>query len=238
MIAAKVAYDSIKFDKAIRVLGPNVVKGVLKITINESLRKGRTEVRRAIQQVYNISTKRIMDSSPKKGISLKYATDYNMTGQINAGHSVISFASLTGVRTAVKQTGQEFSQATTLKSRKAKTIRGQKFYGAGGVSIQVFKQGKRKTLPMAFAIGVRKSDASGKTIPLSGRLIFARGKKAKTGFSYSKDRMPIDAFSNISIATAALNAKSKKHYSVAVNQYAAKRFKYHTERMIKKIEGL
>lgn len=218
-----------------RHLGPDMMKGVLKMVTNDSLRKARTEVRRGIQAVYNIRADRINDGSYRKGLSMKFASTHDLTAELRAGHDVISFKSLTGVRTEKKQTGQHFSVATTLRGRKQKTMKGAKVYAGGGVSVKIFKKGSKKIIPSGFVPGMgRQGQSTSKSI--SGALVFARGIRGKVGFEFKKDRNPIGTFSNISIATAALNTNSKRVYAVAVNEYSKRRLIHHIERHIKKLK--
>ena len=65
---------------------------------NDSLRWGRTQIRRSIQETYNIKAKRLNDPEPKKGLKIHFAQNNNLDGKITAGHKPISLSAINRVR--------------------------------------------------------------------------------------------------------------------------------------------
>lgn len=215
------------FNQATQKLSPSQIAGAMRMAINESLTKGRTMVRRSLQDAYNIKTARVNDE--KKGLSLKKATNKDLTGQINASHTPIAIKDMNP-----KFKGVAIAQQVSFKNgraKKGKILR----RSTSQISIEVIK-GQRKTIDSAFTIARGTNASNGQQFGTPA--IFARGKRGKPDFKFSKSRLPIDSLSTVSVGTAATNKRSLDQYDGPINSYAQQRFVYHIERLIKSVEGL
>lgn len=225
----KVEVNEEIFKRAKEKLSPSQIAGAMRMAMNDSVRKGRTMVRRAVQSGYNIQANVINDKSPKKGLSIKFASGRDLSAEIRAGHTPLSIKDanprFTGVQVASKVSYKGG------KAKKGKALR----RSTSQISIEIIK-GQRKTLASAFTIGVGQHN--GGTGQFGTGQIFARGKKGKPGFVFAKPRYSIDSISTISVATAAANDRSLDQYGPEVNQHAQQRFIHHIERLIKKVDGL
>lgn len=192
----------------------------MRMAMNESVRKGRTEVKKSITEFYNIKPGTITDSNKKKGLSLKLATDKNLRAEVDAGHVPINIGSLSGVKDLKVESAREFAFATNVKTKKTKVVKLARIFKGGGIQVEV-KKGEKKVLATAFRI------------EKFGNAVFARGKKNKLGFAFAKPRMPIDSISTISIATAAHNTNAQQKYWPVVESYYKQRLDYHLNRLIK-----
>ena len=222
MLRFSVKEASKEIDKAIRQYAPSKVQAAIRMALNDGARKGKVAVKKSIQDLYNIKTSRINDSSPKKGLSVSFATNQKLEAEIRGGHIPVNLINIEGVKMEVR-TSQEFSIASTLKRKKTKVIKGKRVYSGGGISVQIFKDGDRKTIQTAFTIGKFRHFKSGKSVSIPSTAVFARGKKEKPDFKFGRNRMPIDSISSISIGTAAVNSKAQEKYGEKVSQYATQR---------------
>jgi hypothetical protein len=218
------------FEKAKEKLSSSQICRAMQMAINDSLRKGRTMVRKSVQDGYNIKAAKLNDKDPKRGITTKLASVSDLSGQINAGHYPIS----------LKDANPQFTQGTTIAqrvsfkngaARKGGLIR----RSQSQISIEIIK-GQRKTLGSAFIPGVGTNASNGQQFATPA--IFARGKRGKPGFAFGKDRYPIDVMSTISVATATVNDRSLEKYKGPINDYAQSRFIHHIERLIKQVDGV
>ncbi len=210
-------------------LSAGKIKRALRMALNDAVIKGKTMVRRSITEVYNIKAARVNDNNSRKGLSLKKATDSDLSAQINAGHTPLKLADMDP-----KYSGSVIAQQVSFRggsSRKGKTVK----RSTSAISVEVIK-GQRKTIASAFTIGVAKNAATGQQFATTA--IFARGKRGKPGFEFAKPRMPIDTISSVSVGTAATNTKSVEKYQDELNHYANKRFVHHVERLIKEVDDL
>lgn len=224
MIEVRAEINDDLFKRAMEQLSPSKVVQALRMALNDSVVKGRTMVRRSIQEVYNIKAARINDSNSKRGLSLKKATNSELQAEIRAGHIPLKLSEMNP-----KYTGSVIARNVSFKggnARKGKLIK----RSTSAISVEVIK-GQRKTLGSAFTIGVATNRVSGQQFATSA--IFARGKKGKPGFQFGKARFPIDSISSVSVATAATNTKSLDKYQDDINKYATDRFIHHVERLLK-----
>lgn len=192
-----------------------------RMALNEAVKKGKTEVKKSITEVYNIKPGSITDSNRKKGLSIKSATNKNLRAEVDAGHTPVNIGSLSKVKQVKQEVGQNVAFASNVKTKKTKTVKLARIFKGGGIQFEL-KKGSVKTLPSAFRVGKLNN------------AVFARGKKKKIGFQFDKPRMPIDSVSTISVATAALNVDAQSKYTPVVEQYYAQRLEHHLKRMIDK----
>lgn len=200
------AKDAIsKLENLRRQLSESQVHSGVRMAINDATRWGKTRVKDAIRQVYNIKAQRITDSNRKKGLSIILATNNNLTAKITAGHTPANMGSLSGTRVTQKK----------------------------GVSVEVQK-GKRKTIPSAFRLYATKGQKGASFYPTtdSKAVIFARGKYGKPKFIFQKPRKPIAPITSLSVATAAHNTNAIKAYEPKVSAYYEKRLIHHLERIV------
>lgn len=237
-IPIQVSYDPKKLDRALALIGrPDVIKvQILKLALNDSLIKGRTLVRRAIQQRYTFPPAYINDD--KKGLKLKFLTSSNLTGTIGASNRPVS---LSDVKTSFRSKTIGHSLSTTKKGKAKHTAMKR---SVGLVTVQILKEGKGKEFKTAFAPGRFSYKSGGNSNTKAGAgmqsatpAIFMRGKYMKGGkFVSSKSRFPITAVRTTSIGTAARNSKTKKLYENELKAYSEKRFIHHLNRYMKKVE--
>lgn len=193
-----------KLDNLRQQLSEAQISASMRMAMNDATRWGKTRVKDAIREVYNIKSQRITDNSPKKGLSILLATNSNLTAKINAGHIPANLSSIQGTRLTKK-----------------------------GVSVEV-KKGQRKPIQSAFRLFTQKGAKGAVSFQAEGSkaVIFARGKYGKPSFIFQKARKPIASMSSVSVATAALNTNAIKRYEPKVSQYYEKRLIHQLERAI------
>lgn len=194
-------------------------KQAMRMAMNEAVRKGKTEIKRSITDLYNIKASKVTDSNKNKGLSLKLATNKNLRAEVDAGHIPINVSNFK-IKDLKVESSRDFAFASNVKSKKTKTVKLAKVFRNAGVEVEI-KKGEKKVLATAFRI------------EKFGNAVFARGKKQKLGFAFAKPRMPIDSISTISIATAAQNINAQQKYWPVVEAYYKQRLDYHLNRMIK-----
>lgn len=226
MFQIKTEINEEVFTRMKEKLSQGEIKKALRMALNDAVVKGKTMVRRSVQETYNIKASRLNDTNTRKGLSIRKATNSNLTSQINAGHTPLQLADM-----SPKFTGTTIAQQVSFKGGKAKKGKVVK-RSSSAISVEVIK-GQRKVLGSAFTIGVGKS-SNGRQFATTA--IFARGKKGKPGFEFSKPRYPIDSISSVSVGTAATNTKSLSKYDNVLNDYASARFVHHVERLIREAE--
>lgn len=225
-----------RLKKLRRDLSDNEVKTAAKLALNDAARTGKTLVRKGIMDVYNIKRSRIEDSNRKKGLSIAFANNNHLEAKVNAGHIPVNLINIDGNKTETRSY-TELKKSVKWKGRKGSKQREVKLKKKGavvkgaGISVEVVK-GERKLINSAFTIG--RFTKKGRSYSIPGKAVFARGKRQKVGFSFGKERMPIDAMGNISVAAAATNIKTAPKYQDKVNETAGKRFEHHIDRIIKK----
>jgi hypothetical protein len=204
-------------------LSPGKIASATRMALNESIRKGKTQISKAVREVYNIKPSLLNDPNKKKGLSLKLASNNNLSAEVDAGHTPLGLENM-----APQYSGTTVANKINFKNGKAKKGGAIK-RSTGQISIEVIK-GQRKTLGSAFAPGLVKggSQATNK--------LFARGKKGKPGFEFAKPRNPIDTISSISVATAAMNSKSAEKYDKTVQETLTNRSIHHLKRAAGEIQ--
>ena len=206
-------------------LSKQQIASATRMALNDSIRKGKTETRRSITEIYNIKASRINDANKGKGLSLKLASKTNLSAEVDAGHIPISLSEANP-----KYKGRVV--ANTVKYRKGKAVKGKSVKrSTGQVSIEIVK-GQRKIISSAFTIGLGTHSDTGNKFATSA--IFARGKKGKPTFKFGKKRYPIDTLSTISVATAALNVKAKEKVMPVVSDFYQKSVTRQMQRLVDK----
>jgi hypothetical protein len=209
-------------NRAKEKLSPSQIATALRMAINEGVTKGRTQVRRGVQETYNFKA-----STINKALQITKATNAKLTGTIGASNKPVS----------IKETDPKFSARTigrnisykNGKVKKGKAIR----RSVSQITVEVLK-GQSLVIETAFVPGVARNATTNQQFATSA--VFARGKRGKPGFEFGKKRYPIDVISTVSPGTAANNERSAKIYSKSVTEYANQRFVYHIERLIKAAE--
>lgn len=224
MIKVDTRQASKELQKLKKQVSPAKLASATKMALNDGVRKGKTEVRKSINSLYNISKSRIDDSNKKKGLSLKLATNDHLMAEVDAGHIPINLS-----EAAPKFKGETIATKISFKGGKAK--KGQAIRrSTGKISVEIVK-GERKTLETAFTIGRATHATTGQQF--STTAIFARGKKGKPDFKFGKKRLPIDSMSTVSVATAALNTNAQQQVQPIVNEHVERRMMHHLQRAIK-----
>ncbi len=224
----KIDVNADLWEKAKAKLSSSQIASAMRMAINESLTKGRTEVRKGIQETYNMRTALLNDE--KTGLRIKKAKGYNLTGDISASHKPVPISEANPKFKSVT-IGQKFGKGKDGSINKGAKIK----RSVGQISVEVIK-GQRKTINTAFVPGRATNSQTGQQSFTSA--IFARGKRGTPGFKFGKQRMPIDVISTVSPGTAATNERSVEQYQGVVTEYANKRFVHHIERLIKQVDGL
>jgi hypothetical protein len=202
------------------------VASATRMALNDSIRKGKTETKKAITAIYNIKPSRIDDSSKKKGLSLKLATNSSLSAEVDAGHVPVNLS-----ETKVSYKGVVVAMQVKYKNGQAK--KGKSFKrSTSAISVQVRKDEGAKVINTAFTIGSATHAKTGNQFATSA--IFARGKKGKPVFSFGKSRYPIDSLSTVSVATAALNVKAKEKVQPVVSAFYKKDIQKQMQRLIDK----
>lgn len=219
------------FAKAQAKLSPSQIAMAMRMALNDGVRKGRTMVRKEIQTRYAFSASLLNDKKEAVGLSLKMATNRDLTAKINAGNTPISLSNANP-----KFKGIAVGYRLRQDKKKGTVSKGKAFKrSVGQVSVEVIR-GKRLPLRSVFTVGKALNVKSGNVAFTSA--LFARGKKekGKAKFTFGKDRYPIDTLSTVSIGTAALNKETLAKYEGPVSEYAQSRFLHHVERLIKAVD--
>ena len=226
LVSIPIAHTQYAIDRAKTDYGPDKVNAAIRMALNDGARRSRTEVRKGIQQIYTIKSARILDSNPKKGLSIRFATDNNLEADLIAGHSPVN---LSEVKIKTTWTTANYKAGDTAYSVKKNGKLQKAKRSVGLISVEVFK-GNSKQLLTAFIPGTATSARGTQFITPA---IFARGKRGTPDFKFSTDnkRYPIDTLSTVSIFTAALNAKTQGVYLNNVNTYTVSRLMRNLERL-------
>lgn len=219
--------DTKEIDNLKKRLSKSKIASATRMALNDSIRKGKTETKRAIVGIYNFKPSRIDDRDRKKGLSLKLATNSNLSAEVDAGHVPINLS-----EASPKYKG--ITVANQVKYKKGKAQKGKAFKrSTGQISVEVLK-GQRKVIGSAFTIGIGTNAKSGNQFATSA--IFARGKRGKPKFSFGKKRYPIDSLSMPSVATAALNVHAKEKVQPIVTEFYQKSMQRQLERQLEKVK--
>lgn len=220
-ISLRDAFDEI--EKAKEEFGEERVRSAIKMALNDGVRRARTDVRKGIQSLYNIKSSRILDGNPKKGLSLRFATDSTLEADLIAGHTPVNLSETKIKSTFVTARYKAGDKAYSVKNGKLKAAK----RSVGLISVEVIK-GDVKSLSSAFIPGTATSSRGNQFVTPA---IFARGKRGAPDFKFSKDRYPIDTLGTVSIFTAALNAKTQGLYVSNVNDYTIQRLIRNLQRL-------
>jgi hypothetical protein len=224
MIKVDVRQANRELEKLKKQVSSKQVASATKMALNDGVRKGKTEVKKSISSLYNISSSRIDDGNKKKGLSLKLATNDHLMAEVDAGHIPVNLS-----EASAKFKGETVATKVSFRGGKAKKGKAIK-RSLGKISVEVIK-GERKELETAFTIGRATHAATGQQFTTTA--IFARGKKGKPDFKFGKSRLPIDSMSTVSVATAALNTDAQTKVQPIVNQHVTNRMIHHLKRAIK-----
>lgn len=208
--------------KAEEQYGERKVHAAIRMALNDGVRKGKTEVRRTIQNLYTIKASRINDPNKEKGLSVRLATNSNLESDLDAGHIPVN---LINTKVSFKGTtvAYSFRRNKDGKTVNRKAIKRSKSI----VTVEIIK-GQSKQINTAFSPGLVRS-ANGQQFATPA--IFARGVQGKPDFKFGKDRYPIAPLSTVSIATAAIALRSQSVYSEPVTQFTINRFMHHIQRL-------
>jgi hypothetical protein len=234
MIKVDISKATKELKKLKKKLSHKEVAIATRMALNESIRKGRTEVKEAILAVYNLKSSRILDADRKKGLSLRLAQGNNLSAELDAGHVPANLASFNNVKQVQQEVGQNIAFASKLKSRKTKVVKLARIFQGAGIQVEV-KKGTTKIISSAFTLGSFTNAKSKQTVAIPGKAIFARGKKGKPTFKFAKPRMPIDSISAVSVATAAQNVNAQDKYAPVVEQHLNVRMLHHLKRAVAKL---
>jgi hypothetical protein len=225
-IAIKVKkLDTKELDTLKKQLSKSQVANATRMALNDSIRKGKTETKRSITEMYNIKPSLIDYSDRKKGLSTKLATKSNLSAEVDAGHIPISLSEANPQFKSVVVASQV--KYKNGKAKKGKNVK----RSVGQISIEIIK-GQRKIISSAFAIGIGTNATTGKQFTTPA--IFARGKRGKPTFQFGKSRYPIDSLSTVSIATATLNVKAKEKVQPIITAFYQKSVARQMQRLIDK----
>ena len=168
-------------------LGYGKISRALRMAINDTMRKQRTELRRYVRSTYNIPADKI------NSINFTPASDFNLQSKLWGSHKPVQFAYFKPVFIGG---GLSVRGSYTKKGGlKSKTGKG-RANAPGGVTVEI-KKGMPVTIPFAFMVG--KFDTP---------FVFARGAYQKgKGFVTAKPRNPINVLSSLSPYGAAFGSK-------------------------------
>lgn len=188
-------------DKFRKSLSVEQIAKASRMALNDSIRKGKVEMRKAITSVYNLKAATVNNINSKKGLSVKLSTNKKLEAVVNAGHQPVNLSSLS-VKFKSKQIGSQISYQKNGKQKRTAAKR-----SIGVISVEVLKGAGYKPINTAFSPGV--VSVPGKSQAFT-KAIFARGKKGSPTFMFGKDRMPIDSITSVSVATAAYNTTAQQ----------------------------
>lgn len=245
MIAAKITCDTSKLDRAIGLLGRDVMaKNVFKPALNDSIKKARTLIKTAILTRYNFPLKRVMDD--KLGLRLKLATANNLRADVSASNKPVNIAD---VKLDFKSQVIGHTLKRSVRAQKKGVI---KLVKAGTMRRSISRitpyiytdtslaiQFKSAFIPGRFSYKAKGDDRTlgGSSSQAATPAVFRRGKYIKGGHFVGMigGRFPITALRTTSIGTAAATAKTQRVYRNEVNKYSRMRFIHHVELQLKKI---
>ncbi|MGZ5302527.1 MAG: hypothetical protein ACXWDO_00295, partial [Bacteroidia bacterium] len=184
---------------------------------------------KSILSLYNIKSSRIDDRDAKKGLSVKLATGSKLSAEVDAGHIPVNLVNVAGIKTTREEVGRKVSFASSIKTRKTRSVKGGKVYRTA-ISVEITK-GTRTTLRTAFIVNKFKSQG-GSTVNIAGGAIFARGKRGKPTFEHGRSRMPIDSLSTVSVSTAANNTKAQENVMPVVSSVYVKELERQLKRRL------
>ncbi len=196
-----------------------------RIAINTSLKWGRTRIREDISKEYNVKLGRLYNSAKDKGLNVKPASNTRLEGTITAGHLPVGLSGFNGIKQASETTGFAISFASSLKTRKTRTMR--KAIKSGvGISVEI-RKGKREVIRSAFRT------------PKFGNVVFARGEYSAMGFRWRHYRKnttgpdkPINALNSTSVATMALTKSVFAKWGTPIEKYYENELQRQLKRLV------
>ncbi len=224
-----ITIDTTELKPLLEQLKPSQIATVQTMALNRAVKKGRTEIKRAIQAVYTFSSSQIDSKDPDKGLSVRTATKNNLEAVVVAGHSPRNLATAK-IKLKSVTTGYKFQVASRLKTKKQHTFR--QAIRTQYVEAEITK-GVKTIFHSAFILGVTKGKKGAKALG-DTQAIFARGKYNKgIGFAFAgksnNASKPIGSLKTLSMATAAQNVGVENTYAPIVEGFATNEF----ERLIK-----
>ena len=163
-------------------LGAEQTSRALRMAINDTMRKQRTQLRQYVRHTYNIPGDKI------NSIDFGPATTYNLESKMFASHSPVQLAYFKPIFSKGKSTIRgSYSKKKGLSAKK-----GRSGGPEAGVSVEIKKE---QRVTILFAFMVEKFEKP---------FVFARGQYQKgKGFVRGKPRMPISVLSSASVFSAA-----------------------------------
>ena len=197
----------------------------IRISINTSIKWGRTRIREDIAATYSIKLARLYASDKKKGLNTVLANNGNLSGTITAGHQPVSLSGFNGTKDSSEVAGYNIAFASSLKTRKTRVMRSV-IKRPIGIQVQIQK-GRPAVIKSAFR--VKKLN----------NIVAARGKYNATTFQFrhgtrgttSGPDMPIGALSSVSVATMALTNKVMKKWEAPIQ----KKYEEELQRQLKRL---
>lgn len=197
------------------------IQAAARMATNDSLKWGRTQIRRSIQEYYNIKAKRVNDSVAQRGLKIVLARDADLNGKITAGHKPIDLSDITKVKISQQVVAQNVTYSSSVATKRVKARKGAQIKRPVGVDVQISK-GRKETIQRAFFIAK------------FGKTVFARGTYGQNGMEFTDDpRAKIQAIKTVSVATAALNTRAMAQWSRPIQD----RFDMENRRQISRLLG-
>jgi hypothetical protein len=228
LISFKLSDESLKqIEDAKKAFSEKQIAKVMQRTLNDGIRKAKTEVAKAIPKTYTVKKKQLSDKKESKGFSFHFASIKDLHAELRAGHTPLNltdFSVQAKFETATYKSGE--TAYLMRKNKKGVEKRAKSKRSVGLISVAQV-QGRFATFSSAFMPGV----SSNKNGQFATPVILARGysKKGNPQFQFagtSKDRH-IAAIQALSVASMAINAKTQGLYKEDISEYVNKRFMYH-----------
>lgn len=197
-----------------------------RMAINDSLRWGRTQIRKDVQKEYNVKTSYLYHSGKGKGLKVHKASDNKLEGKIVAGHMPVGIHGFTGTRTSTQTTGYDLAYSSNVRTRKTRVLR-KAIRRPVGMKVEM-KKGRGRVIKRAFQI--RKF----------GSLVFARGEYQGSGFKFRNQRQnstgsdtPINTLNSTSVATMVLTNDVYKRWEQPMQEKYASELARQLKRLAK-----
>lgn len=207
-----------------------LLKRAISRSMNESVRQGRTIVKRSITDVYAIKSSYLKNTMMPIGNS----TPSNLTSKLLISSNNIPISQFKAVKKGRTVIGREFSYASNIKTKKVKAFRGKNIYGEG-VSFEIIK-GQRSFIRGAFIRDgkyglsvLHRAYLSGRSAYKSGQFQF-RNKRISKGSD-----TPIAQLYTLSPFTAAVSKKVITKAEDKVKNAFSSRLSYHLSQAVNKL---
>lgn len=228
-----------QFRELEKQLSSHKVASAQRMALNDSIRIGRTHVKRSVSKIYNFTSSVLNDTTTEKGLKIRLATNSNLETKITAGHTPRTMYSFKGTKVFRKEVSRSISVVSNINTRKTKVLRGERNYADGGIMVEVYR-GKKKVIPSAFPLFVGKGikGAFSKTLQSSDKMVpFGRGDHNGARFNWGKKRKPIAPLKGISLATAVMNTKAQDKYAPIIQQKYIERYNHQLSRLIRELRN-